>query len=67
MSGWMLFLVIAFVLGIIVSNILLLKHSSKMKLPDSVLKAIEEKKIEEKKQAELLAEQKQKTKKPTDD
>ncbi|GLS92359.1 hypothetical protein GCM10007916_34300 [Psychromonas marina] len=62
MNGWMLFLVIAFVLGIIVSNILLLKHSAKMKLPDSVLKS-----IEEKKQAEALAKKKQETKKPTDD
>ena len=60
MNGWMLFLLIALVMGIILGNILLLKHSAKMKLPDSVLKA-----IEEKKEAERLAEEE--NKKPTDD
>ena len=60
MNGWMLFLLIALVMGIILGNILLLKHSAKMKLPDSVLKA-----IEEKKEAERLAELE--SKKPTDD
>jgi hypothetical protein len=41
--GWVIFIVVI-VLGIIVSNILLLKQSANMKLPDSVVKAIEEKK-----------------------
>lgn len=44
MSSWALFLLITFVLGIIVSNIMLLKHSAKMKLPDDVVRAIAEKK-----------------------
>ncbi len=49
MSGWAIFLLIALVLGIVISNIMLLKHSAKMKLPESVKRAIEEKKIKEKK------------------
>lgn len=60
MNGWMLFLLIAFVLGIIISNILLLKHSAKMKLPDSVLKS-----IKEKKQAEEIEQKEKENKKPT--
>jgi hypothetical protein len=44
--GWVIFIVV-FVLGIIISNILLLKQSANMKLPDSVVKAIEEKKAME--------------------
>lgn len=59
MNGWMLFAVISLVLGIIIANILLLKQSANMKLPDSVRKA-----IEEKKQAEQAAQQ---TKKPSDE
>jgi hypothetical protein len=62
MNGWLLFLVITLVLGIIVSNLLLLKHSAKMKLPDRVLKA-----IEEKKEAERIAQQESNNKKPTDE
>jgi competence protein ComGC len=44
--GWVIFIVVI-VLGIIISNILLLKQSANMKLPDSVVKAIEEKKAME--------------------
>ena len=43
MSGWPLFLLIAFVLGIVISNIMLLKHSAIMKLPEDVIRLIEEK------------------------
>lgn len=45
MNGWMLFLIISLVLGIIIGNILLLKHSAKMKIPERVLKSIHEKKL----------------------
>lgn len=45
MNGWALFLLIVFVLGIVVSNIMLLKHSAKMKLPKNVMRIIEEKRI----------------------
>lgn len=58
MNGWWVFLIIALVLGIIISNLLLLKHSAKMKVPDHILKSIAQKKREEKQQAE--------NKKPTD-
>mgnify|MGYP001214747419 CR=1 FL=1 len=47
MSSWALFLLITFVLGIVVSNIMLLKHSAKMKLPKEVMQAIEERKKKE--------------------
>jgi len=50
MNGWMVFLIIALVMGVIVSNLLLLKQSAKMKIPESVLKS-----IATKKQAEQLA------------
>ena len=40
--GWVIFIIVL-VLGIILSNILLLKQSAKMKIPDSVVKAIHEK------------------------
>ncbi len=59
MNGWLIFLIIALVLGIIVSNLLLLKHSAKNKIPEHILSAIAEKKLK----AELEAE----SKKPTDD
>lgn len=52
MNGWVLFFLIIFVLGIVISNIMLLKHTAKMKLPESVMRAIEEKKSKGKKQAE---------------
>ena len=43
MGSWSLVLLILFVLGIIISNIMLLKHSAKMKLPAEVSKAIQKK------------------------
>jgi hypothetical protein len=52
MSGWIVFLIIALVLGIIVSNIILLKQTAKMKVPDHVLKSIAERKLAEKTEAE---------------
>ena len=60
MNGWLIFLVISLVLGIIVSNLMLLKQSAKMKIPDHILKSIKEKKLAE----QLENEDK---KKPTDD
>ena len=60
MSGWMIFLIIALVLGVIVSNLLLLKQSAKMQIPDSVIKASKARRA-----AEAL--EKQNKKKPTDD
>jgi len=58
MSGWMIFFIIAMVLGIIVSNLLLLKQSTKNKIPDHILKSIAKKKELEKMEAE--------SKKPTE-
>jgi|GEM_PF-1977010 len=60
MNGWALFLLIAVVLGIIVGNLLLLKHSANMKLPEEVRQAIAKRKA-----AEVL--EKENKKKPTDD
>lgn len=59
MSGWAIFFIISLVLGVIVSNLLLLKQTAKHKIPDHILKSIAEKKKEE----ELASE----NKKPTDD
>ncbi|WP_022941481.1 DUF2897 family protein [Psychromonas hadalis] len=59
MNGWGVFLIIALVLGIIISNLMLLKQSAKIKIPERILKE-----IAEKKQAEKL---KQENKKPTGD
>ncbi|MEI6897697.1 MAG: DUF2897 family protein [Psychromonas sp.] len=64
MNGWLVFLIISLVLGIIVSNLLLLKQSAKIKIPDSVLKAIKEKKLAEKVAQEV---KQQPIKKPTDE
>jgi len=61
MNGWLIFLIIALVLGIILSNLMLLKHSAKMEIPASVLKA-----IKERKQAEQLKQQEEDKKKPTE-
>lgn len=58
--GWVIFFVICFLIGTITTNYSLLKHTEKMKLPESVLKEIEERKLA--KQAKQ-----QETKKPTDD
>ena len=62
-TGWVIFIVVI-VLGIILSNIFLLKQSANMKLPDSVVKAIKDKKekeaLEQKKQLEEEQAQQQK-------
>jgi len=66
MNGWLIFLIIALVLGVILSNLMLLKQSAKLEIPADVIKA-----IKERKQAEQLQKQqeqeKQDTKKPTED
>lgn len=59
MSGWTLFFIISLVLGVIVSNILLLKQTAKHKVPEHILKA-----IAERKKAEELASENEK---PNDD
>ncbi|WP_354625723.1 DUF2897 family protein [Psychromonas sp. MME2] len=42
MSTWSLLLLIMLILGVIVGNLMLLKHSANMKLPDNVIKSIKE-------------------------
>lgn len=49
MNSWGLFLLIILILGIVVGNIMLLKHSANMKLPESVKKIIKKKNEEEQK------------------
>ncbi|WP_083761745.1 DUF2897 family protein [Psychromonas ingrahamii] len=44
MKGWAVALIIIFILGIIISNLLLLKQTANMKVPGSILRAIKEKK-----------------------
>ena len=44
--GWVIFIIVL-VLGIVLSNILLLKKSANMEVPDSVKQAIKEKTKEE--------------------
>jgi len=66
MNGWLIFLIIALVLGIILSNLLLLKQSAKLEIPADVIKA-----MKKRKQAEQLQKQqdqdKQDEKKPTEE
>ena len=50
--GWIIFIILL-VLGIIVSNILLLKQTANMKIPQHVIKA-----VKERQQKELEAENK---------
>lgn len=57
---WVIFFVVCFLIGTIVTNFTLLKQTEKMKLPDSVLKEIEARRLA--KQEKL-----QDKKKPTDD
>ena len=47
MNGWAVALIIIFILGIIIANIMLLKQTANMKVPESVLRAIQERKEEE--------------------
>lgn len=49
MNSWGLFLLIILVLGIVLGNIMLLKHSANMKLPNSVKKNIQNRGKEEEK------------------
>lgn len=58
MNGWLIFLIISLVLGVILSNLLLLKQSAKHKIPDHIIKA-----VAARKEAEELEAQK----KPKDD
>ncbi|MEL0659110.1 DUF2897 family protein [Psychromonas arctica] len=59
--GWVIFIIVL-ALGIILSNILLLKKSANMKIPDSVVKAMQEKK--DKEAREHLEQEKKAQKKP---
>ena len=63
MNGWLIFLIIAIVLGVILSNLLLLKQSAKHKIPDHIIKAVAARRLAEEQEAEKLNVQK---KKPTD-
>lgn len=47
MNGWAVALIIIFILGIIIANIMLLKQTANMKVPESVLRAIQERKEKE--------------------
>lgn len=44
MNSWAIALLIILVLGVIVSNLMLLKNTAKMKIPKEILKAIKKKK-----------------------
>ncbi|RBW45713.1 DUF2897 domain-containing protein [Psychromonas sp. B3M02] len=59
--GWVIF-IIFLVLAIILSNLLLLRKSAKMKVPDHVLKAIKEREAKEAAEAEKECEDKKKPK-----
>lgn len=61
MNGWAVALIIIFILGIIIANIMLLKQTANMKVPESVLRA-----IQERKEKELQEEEEQEKEKPKD-
>lgn len=42
MNGWVIAIIIILILGIIISNLMLLKQTANMKLPESVLRSIKE-------------------------
>ena len=65
MSGWLIFLIIALVLGVILSNIMLLKHTAKMEIPASVIKAVKERREAE--QLQKQEQEEQNKKKPNED
>jgi len=44
MNGWAVALIIIFILGIIIANLMLLKQTANMKIPEAVLRAIQERK-----------------------
>lgn len=58
MSGWWVAAIIALVLGVIVSNLMLLKHTAKFKVSQDVIDAVKKRREKEKQQGK---------KKPTDD
>jgi len=60
-TGWLIFIIVL-VLGIIISNILLLKQSANLKVPEKVKQAIKEKNEREAK--EQLEAEKKSEKKP---
>jgi uncharacterized membrane-anchored protein YhcB (DUF1043 family) len=60
MSGWAIALIIILVLGVVVGNLMLLKQTAKMKVPEEILRAVQERKKKE------LQEEQQKEKKPKD-
>lgn len=49
MDTWVITLIIIVVLGFIIGNIMLLKHTAHMKIPESVLQELEKRKKEDKK------------------
>ncbi|MDA7745931.1 DUF2897 family protein [Psychromonas sp.] len=51
-TGWVIFIIVL-VLGFIISNILLLKQSANMKIPDSVIDAVKEREAKLKEQEKL--------------
>ena len=59
MNGWALALLIALVLGVVVSNLMLLKQTAKMKVPKEILDAIQKKK-------QQASQEEQQKKKPKD-
>lgn len=40
MSNWTIFLITAFILGIVISSIMIIRQNSKMKLPESIKEII---------------------------
>ena len=62
MSGWTVFFIISIVLGIIVSNLLLLKQTAKTKIPDHIIKKVAERR---KKEEEIEEQIQNAQKKPT--
>jgi hypothetical protein len=47
MNGWWVAFIIALVLGVIVSNLMLLKYSAKFKVPKEVIDAVNKRKSKE--------------------
>jgi len=45
-TGWVIFIIV-FALGIILGNLLLLRKSAQMKVPESVIKAVKERQRKE--------------------
>jgi len=60
MNGWWIAFIITLVLGVIVSNLMLLKYSAKFTVPKDVIEAVKKRNAKE-------AQQKDHKKKPTDE